>query len=102
MSAGASVAITDGEVGTQSISPITNTKITSSTTGTAELAERSRNGRPISSIAEPSFAAGEMPETRRVKRSWKNVTIAGLRTTRKPQVEGEIPCESTSETGSTI
>ena len=89
------------EVGTQSISPTTNTTRITTTTRSEAFSERSRNGSPISSIETNSFVAGEIPVTRRVRRSWNRVTRSGLTTTRKPHVAAENPCDETSEIGST-
>jgi hypothetical protein len=56
-------------VGTQSISPITNTKITAATTGSAPVWVSARNGRPISRIAVESFSAAGTCAVRAVIRS---------------------------------
>ena len=56
-SAGASPATIACEVGTHSISPSTKTRISSATTGMAELTDSSTNGQPISSIATTSRGA---------------------------------------------
>src|SRR5947207_729399 len=77
------------EVGTQSISPITNRNRISITTGSASFTASSRNGNPISGSPIASFAAAGTEATRSVSRNWKNVTRKGLTITRKPQVELE-------------
>ena len=100
-SAGASPATTDCDVGTHSISPMTNRKITSSTTGTAALTESSVNGTPMSGIATASFTHGEMCSTARVRRSWQNVTMSGLTMTSTPHAAGAKPYVVVSDTGST-
>ena len=61
MSAGANAATTACDVGTHSISPITNSTITSAITGAEPLTFRSRNGTPISGIATPSFSEAGTP-----------------------------------------
>ena len=94
-------ATTACEVGIQSISPITNTKITPATTGSAAVFVSTRNGRPISRIAVESFTAAETCAVRAVTRSWKSVTIAGFTISRKPHVDGANPCDPVSEIGST-
>jgi len=57
MSAGAMRATTACEVGIQSISPITNTKITAATIGSAPVCVSARNGSPMSRIAVERFSA---------------------------------------------
>ena len=101
-SAGASRAAIPCDVGTQSISPMTKTVMTKANVGIDPFSDRSRNGKPISSIAAASFGAAGMCSTRRVSRSWKIVTRAGLMITRKPHVDGERPCESTAVIGNTV
>ena len=98
-SGGASPATADCEVGTQSISPITNSKRISITTGRESFTDKSRNGKPISGRPTASLVAGGTDATRSVSRSWKKVTSAGLTIRRKPHVEFEYPCEETSEIG---
>ena len=60
MSGGASAATTAWDVGTQSISPKTKIRITSTITGAEPFQFRSRNGTPIIGIAMPSFTDGAM------------------------------------------
>ena len=53
-------------------------------------------------MAVASFGPGANHVVARVRRSWKSVTISGLRTTISPQVQGATPCVSTAEIGSTV
>src|SRR6188472_936929 len=101
MSCGASSATTACDVGTQSISPITNTTTTVTTASTECDATSSRYGSPITSSATTSFGADGTPAVARVRRTWNSVTRSGLIQTRKPHAEGSYPKPSTSETGST-
>ena len=57
MSAGASSATTAWDVGTQSISPTTNTTMTKRIAARQCVQTRSRNGSPITSSATTSFGA---------------------------------------------
>src|SRR5262249_23345089 len=101
-SGGANPATADCEVGTQSISPITNRTRIRITTGSESFTDRSRNGKPISGRPTASLVAAGTEATRSVSRNWKKVTRAGLTIKRKPQVEFEYPCDETSEIGSTV
>ena len=58
MSSGASPATIAWEVGTQSISPVTNTSSTTANIATEPLSSRNRNEPPISSIAVTNFGPG--------------------------------------------
>ena len=98
-SSGASPATTVCDVGTDSISPMTKTTIIATTSGIADDTLKSRNGRPMSSIAPKSFGAAGMGADQRMTRIWKNVTSSGLTITRKPQAHSSKPSESTSDTG---
>ncbi len=100
MSTGAMDDATACDVGIHSISPITNTRTTSATTGIAAVRLSSRNGSPIKGMANASLSAGGIGDVARVKRSWTTVTRIGLMTSRKPQVDGASPCDDTSEIGS--
>src|SRR4029450_8443763 len=102
MSGGAIRATTACDVGIQSISPMTNTKMTTATTGNAPVFVSARNGSPISRIAVDSFTEAGTCAVRAVMRNWKSVTMIGLTTTRNPHVDGARPCESTSEIGSSV
>ena len=86
-SSGARPATTDCDVGTQTISPTTNTTITRITTQTAWVAVRSRNGRPIINIAAASFDATGIPVSERVSLSWNSPTRSGLIAVRNPQAQ---------------
>src|SRR5881275_1940902 len=100
MSGGANAATAACEVGIQSISPITKTITTTSTTGTAALSGSSRNGRPISGIATPSFTEPGTPAVQRISRNCTNATSAGFTITSTPQSEGARPYVVTSGIGS--
>ena len=69
MSAGAIRATTACEVGIQSISPITNTKITAATTGSAPVCVSARNGGSISRIAVRQLHCRQHGATQRLRRS---------------------------------
>ena len=88
-SSGARPATAVCEVGTQSISPITNTNRISSTTGSAAFTESSRKGSPISGSPTASLTPAGTAATRWVSLSWKKVTRSGFMIKRKPQVEFE-------------
>src|SRR5581483_5453585 len=102
MSSGASAATIACEVGTQSISPITNTTITQTNIASDPLQSRNRNEPPITSIAVTSFGPAGNRADQRVTRSWNSVTRTGLMITMNPQVDGEMPCDLTAEIGSTV
>src|SRR3954465_5247167 len=102
MSAGASAATTACEVGTQSISPITNSTITKAITNADPFTFRSRNGTPISGIATPSFTDGGTEVVHRVSRSWKSVTEIGLRIMIAPHAAGARWCVVVAEIGSSV
>src|SRR5262245_65843738 len=102
MSPGASAATMACDVGTQSISPTTNTSITQTNIATEPLQSRNRNEPPMSSIAVTSLRPGAKPADQRVTRNWNSVTSSGLMITMKPQVEGDMPWDLTAEIGSTV
>src|SRR3954464_4971352 len=102
MSAGASAATTACDVGTHSISPITNNTITSAITGADPFTLRSRNGTPINGIAMPSLTDAGTAAARRVRRSWKTVTSSGLRIISTPHAAGARWCVVVTEIGSSV
>src|SRR3954454_5228998 len=102
MSGGESRATIDCDDGTQSISPITKTKTTKATIGIDAETSSKRNEQPISGSPTASFSPAGYASVQRISRIWKKVTKIGLITTRKPHVEGEIPCEVVSEIGRTV
>ena len=93
MSAGASAATTACEVGTQSISPITKTTITSAITGGRAVHVRGAGtARPSSASRPPSFSDDGTHAVQRVSRSWNDVTSSGLTIIRKPHAAGARWC----------